>query len=657
VSLARILLLVALSVVLAVPLSHAEEGNEGILHLSPAVWGTNPAVPTWRVKWRYHSGNNPSWALPDFDDRSWEYLSPGLRPDGLPKGGWPGVGWFRLSVEVDSTFPQIPIGMTGGHAGKVQVYWDGVLQSSDIEYRIPEELPVMQPGIHLLAVRYELHDISAIHERGEYAGFFIQLGTSRESTAKMLRQRAEQMFFTAMMLAFGFLHLMLFLFAPSSRGNLYYSLFLFSMAGAIYADIEHAFLAVSSESVQRFLLMHRALVPLTTIFFLRFLYAIFYDRCPRQFWVLTVLMLATGVIIVLHPNTLYHYYVIASSVFTLEMIRSLVVAIVRRKSGAWIVAAGFVAVALFGTYDTLLDLELMAPINQVTNAYYFGLAGMLGAMSIYLARDFARTSRRLLEQVRRTNQEEMARRLVEADNARKTRELEDARQLQLSLLPPCQNDIPGIDICFHMETATEIGGDYYDYLRPEDGSLILAIGDATGHGMKAGTMVAIVKSLFITHTSWGDLREFLKTSAEAIKQMRLGNLYMGLALARIKDRTLTMASAGMPPVLLYRHASRRVEEIVIKGMPLGGPGTISEELRSTELEEGDTLLMMSDGLAEVFNPEREILDYPRVRECFQEVAERSATDIVRRLAREGRRWANGRPQDDDITLVAAKIRS
>jgi serine phosphatase RsbU (regulator of sigma subunit) len=203
----------------------------------------------------------------------------------------------------------------------------------------------------------------------------------------------------------------------------------------------------------------------------------------------------------------------------------------------------------------------------------------------------------------------------------------------------------------HFETATEVDRDYYDYRQPEDGPLIIAVGDATGHGIKAGTMVAIAKSLFIPHESWDDIRAFLATASETTKQMHLGTLYMGLAISRIKEGTLAVASAGMPPVYLYRRATRTVEEIVIRSMPLGGPGEFSNTLRSTTLKLGDTLLMMSDGLPELFNPEREILDYPRVRDLFREAAECSATGIERQLASEGKRWANGRPQDDDITLI------
>ncbi|MGB6034334.1 MAG: SpoIIE family protein phosphatase [Bacteroidota bacterium] len=635
-------------------LSIEREQGEGV-RLTASRWIENPSILTWDVPWRYHQGDNPEWAMPEHEDSSWELATTWLREGEHSRSGWSGVGWFRLHLVVDSTFPRPTLGLTGSHSGKIRIYWDGVLQSEQLGYSIPDAIPAGGPGDHVLAVRYELQEIEKLHEREYGAGFFIRLGEFHETITLLIRQRTEQMFFTALVLAFGILHLMLFLFSPSSRGNLYYALFLFTMAGVIYADIQHVYFVSDGLGAERYLLMHRALVPFSTIFFLRFLYTIFYDRCPRQFWFLTALMIGTGIVVFLNPQTHYEYYVVVSTVLTVEMVRVLIVAIVKRKSGAWIIASGFLMVGIFGTYDSLLDLDLLAPIGQTTNAYYFGLIGLLVAMSIYLARDFARTSRRLVEQVKQTDREEMARRLVEADNARKTRELEEARELQLSMLPACRNDIPGIDVCLHMETATEVGGDYYDYLQPEDGSLILAVGDATGHGMKAGTMVSIVKGLFITQAPHDDFQSFLGRSSEAIKQMKLGNLYMGLTLARIKDGILTVASAGMPPVYVYRDVTGSVDEILIKSMPLGGPGTLLYETRETPLAAGDILLLMSDGLPEMFSPEREILDYPRVKEMFREAADLPAADIVHHLGQRGKEWANGRPQGDDVTLVVVRV--
>ena len=86
--------------------------------------------------------------------------------------------------------------------------------------------------------------------------------------------------------------------------------------------------------------------------------------------------------------------------------------------------------------------------------------------------------------------------LLQLENERKTKELEEARQLQLSMLPKELPKLPNLDIAVYMKTATEVGGDYYDFIVGLDGTLIVAIGDATGHGMKAGTIVSMVKALF-----------------------------------------------------------------------------------------------------------------------------------------------------------------
>src|SRR6185503_18900684 len=127
---------------------------------------------------------------------------------------------------------------------------------------------------------------------------------------------------------------------------------------------------------------------------------------------------------------------------------------------------------------------------------------LIGSMSLYLSREFARTDRELrrqlieverlsiemLEQERRAQREETERKLLEAEYRRKSEELEEARALQMSMLP---REIPifeRLEIAAWISTASEVGGDYYDFA-VDDGVLLLGIGDATGHGMRAGTMV------------------------------------------------------------------------------------------------------------------------------------------------------------------------
>ena len=77
--------------------------------------------------------------------------------------------------------------------------------------------------------------------------------------------------------------------------------------------------------------------------------------------------------------------------------------------------------------------------------------------------------------------------IIQAENDRKTTELEEARELQLSMLPTELPIIENLEISAYMKTATEVGGDYYDFDLLNEGVLNVAIGDGTGHGMQAGT--------------------------------------------------------------------------------------------------------------------------------------------------------------------------
>jgi serine phosphatase RsbU (regulator of sigma subunit) len=290
-------------------------------------------------------------------------------------------------------------------------------------------------------------------------------------------------------------------------------------------------------------------------------------------------------------------------------------------------------------------------VRGIHNGYTFGFLGLMIAMSIYLARDFADTNARMLAQEREAREQEFQRRLLEADNARKTQELEEARKLQLSMLPKAVPRLANFEIAVCTKPATEVGGDYYDFHLGDDGSLTIAIGDATGHGTKAGIMVATMKSLFTAANFETDLVEFLHKSSRILKQMNLGNLYMAITLVRLKDSCMQVASAGMPPILIHRTASGSIEEVFMKTMPLGAPAGVAHEQKTIPLAAGDTILMMTDGYAELFNDKEEMLDYPKVMDYFGKVAHQAPEKIIEHLLAAGEEWRQGRIQHDDMTFV------
>lgn len=271
-----------------------------------------------------------------------------------------------------------------------------------------------------------------------------------------------------------------------------------------------------------------------------------------------------------------------------------------------------------------------------------------------MAGDLQQNQERLIDEIQRRKEQETRERLLAAENDRKSAELEEARRFQLSLLPA---DLPRhaeLELEVHMQTATEVGGDYYDFLPSDDGGLTIAVGDATGHGAKAGTMVTAIKSLFMARGTDVDPRTFLSESSRTVKRMRLGRMAMALSVVRYAAGRLTVAAAGMPPALLWRRQASEVEEIELSGPPLGGLVGSAYEQTSTTMAVGDVLLLMTDGFPELPDPDGEPLGYAAVRRQFAEVAERTPTEIVSALNAAADRWRRSQPLIDDITFVVAR---
>lgn len=269
-----------------------------------------------------------------------------------------------------------------------------------------------------------------------------------------------------------------------------------------------------------------------------------------------------------------------------------------------------------------------------------------------------RAQAQLREAELRAKAAEAQARVLEAENQRKVQELEEARKLQLSMLPGKVPVHSEFEIGVYIKTATEVGGDYYDFYTDGEGCLTVAVGDATGHGLKAGTMVSIMKGVFLTEVDriTSELEGFIMKSSRTIRQMKLGNLFMGLTLLRVKGRRGVIASAGMPPVYVYREETGKVEEILHKAPPLGAFEHFSYCHNNLELKQGDTLLMLSDGLPELFNLEGEMFGYGRVKELLAKTGLKSPAGVIEYFVSAGEEWLKGKPQDDDITFVVLKVR-
>ena len=224
------------------------------------------------------------------------------------------------------------------------------------------------------------------------------------------------------------------------------------------------------------------------------------------------------------------------------------------------------------------------------------------------------------------------------------------------MLPKVLPQLPQLDIAVYMKTATEVGGDYYDFNIGLDGTLTCVLGDATGHGMKAGTMVTAVKGLFNSYGANPDILYSFHEISRCIKQMQLEKLSMCMTMVKINDNKLLMSAAGMPPILIYKQSEKSVSEHVMKGMPLGTFDKYPYDVREESLNSGDTLLLMSDGFPELLNSEGELYGYQRVRNSFENVAEKSPEEIINSLKDEGSKWIGVKEPEDDVTFVVIKVK-
>jgi len=638
--------------------------------------------------WRYHPGDDSSWASPTFDDSDWDTLKSRMMTEDFPEGTWEGIGWFRTVIKIDSLLRFKPIAFEVVQYGASEFYLNGRLikQLGEIGSDTLTETPHQRRNIpfavvldsctnYVLAVRYS-NKVAAGDEEWfrawfNYIGFDLRIRAIDESIlAKVNSERssfAVNIGIAGLFFALFLLYLALFIFYSDRKENLYFALFNFSISVIFFASMFQRYIQANLELMSVIHGFTGSGLVLVFPFYLGFLYSIFYSKVPKQFygiWIIAILLVVV-ITLSLGEESISDYLLLGFIfLLTLEGLRVIIVAIKNNKPNSNIIGAGVIVFVLF-----IVMLFIAGIFGISINSYvgiiifFMGLLGLPISMSVYLARDIALTNKDLAQQlqnVRELSEKEVEQKLrvhrAEEENERKTKELEEARKLQLSMLPTVLPQLSHLEIAVYMQTATEVGGDYYDFHTGLDGTLTVVIGDATGHGMKAGTMVTVAKSIFNSYANNPDIIFTFREFNRVIKGMQLPSMSMCLSLLKIKGNHLTMSAAGMPHALLYRSEIKKVEEIILKGMPLGAVKDFPYQIKTTELKSGDTLLLLSDGLPELFNGKKEMFGYDRVTAEYEKIASNKANEIIEHLKNIGADWVSGNDPDDDVTFVVLKMK-
>lgn len=243
---------------------------------------------------------------------------------------------------------------------------------------------------------------------------------------------------------------------------------------------------------------------------------------------------------------------------------------------------------------------------------------------------------------------------IHEDRLRMRRELETARQIQLSMLPRHGPALAWVDWASLSLPATEVGGDYYEHRVTEDGGLVVTIADVAGHGLASGLLLSGLRASLALLEDVEDPAEVFERLHRMVRRTRHDRAFVTLAQLRLEADGARgeLVVAGHPPMLVAREDGR-VEEVGGSSTPLGAMRELRIQRQSLELGPNDVLLLSTDGAYETVSPSGEALGIEGLAAALAvAVAEGGAASTVRDsvLRRVWEHKGEAR-QEDDLTMV------
>ena len=246
---------------------------------------------------------------------------------------------------------------------------------------------------------------------------------------------------------------------------------------------------------------------------------------------------------------------------------------------------------------------------------------------------------------------------------RKSQELEKSRIMQLSMLPKENLALPYFEIVGKMRTATEVGGDYYDFMKIDENRYCVALGDATGHGNAAGLVVGMIKMALVNYVrnfnddfNISNLMTRLNVSLkEAINYRGMGMCFC-VSIIDVNSGEVEISSTGLPYPYVYIQTENKLKPLMFQGTPLGFLKKATFTNLKFTLNSGDVLVMMTDGFAERMNKTDDMYGYEQIEEKLTEIIEsRMPIDNgIENLFEDNDQFSEGRINDDDMTLVVVR---
>ncbi len=252
------------------------------------------------------------------------------------------------------------------------------------------------------------------------------------------------------------------------------------------------------------------------------------------------------------------------------------------------------------------------------------------------------------------------------ERQRMREEIDQARRIQLSMLPQRAPDLPWLEVAAASLPATEVGGDYYEFFPLGPDQLAAVIGDVAGHGLGSGLVLSGLRScLFLLEDDLGEPVGVFERINKMVRRTSGKRTFVTLACAVIDrlEKRVRVTTAGHPPVLHWQARGGLVEEVGRGSPPLGTNLPVRFELEVRPCHAGDLLVLYTDGLIEARDAEGRDYGDDRLARLVAEVAgaRKPPASVTAREMRDAilgdlANFKGDSEQLDDMTVVVLRLR-
>ena len=244
----------------------------------------------------------------------------------------------------------------------------------------------------------------------------------------------------------------------------------------------------------------------------------------------------------------------------------------------------------------------------------------------------------------------------EAEKGRLENELRLAAEIQRALLPDADQSGAHFDVAAASMPCRAIGGDFFDYFHLPSGAFGFALGDVAGKGPPAALLTAMIQGVFSAQVvAAASPAQLMSTVNASLIRRSIQNRFATLLYGELSpDGRLIYSNAGHnPPMLIQRGSVQRLET---GGLIVGLFPQAEYDEETLQLEDGDLLVVFSDGVTEAFNTAGEEFGEARLLACLEGHRDAAPADVLKRILSSVREFAASAAQSDDVTALVLKYK-